>query len=177
MPRLGFRPMKYMGHKGKMLPFLWEILSQRLEGVNAFADPFCGSGAVSWYLATRAPIKVVAGDLQLYAAIRSAAVVERTEIVKDSEIKIEQWFGRAKYELEEVVNLFPWGMKGFLQTTDNQTEMIAYVKRCRNFCSEVFDIFVHIIARQFKKVCQIFCINNFVTVINKVIKHFLFSIC
>lgn len=138
MPRLGFRPMKYMGHKGKMLPFLWEILSQRLEGVNAFADPFCGSGAVSWYLATRAPIKVVAGDLQLYAAIRSAAVVERTEIVKDSKIKIEQWFGRAKYELEEVVNLFPWGMKGFLQTTDNQTEMIAYVKRCRNFCSEVF---------------------------------------
>lgn len=130
--------MKYMGHKGKMLPFLWEILSQRLEGVNTFADPFCGSGAVSWYLATRAPIRVVAGDLQLYAAIRSSAVVERTEVVLDSEIKIEHWFSRAKCELEKVVNLFPWGIKGFLHTTNNQTEMIAYVKRCRRFCSEVF---------------------------------------
>ena len=43
--------MKYMGNKGKMLPVLGDILSFHSRDAGCIADPFCGSAAVSWFLA------------------------------------------------------------------------------------------------------------------------------
>lgn len=130
--------MKYMGHKGKMLPFLWEILRKRLDGVSTIADPFCGSGAVSWFLATRVPIRVISGDLQLFAAIRSAAVVERTKVVADFNLKLSKWFDLARHEVESLIESFPLARDSLDLSEGSRSEMILYVQRSRRFCSQIF---------------------------------------
>lgn len=65
--------MKYMGHKGKLLPVLGDVLSYESRNSQRIADPFCGSAAVSWFLAQKTNKIVVSGDLQSFAVARSSS--------------------------------------------------------------------------------------------------------
>lgn len=72
--------MKYMGSKRAMLKNgLGHLLDETLMGRQRFVDLFCGSGAVSSFVAQRAAVPVLASDLQKYAVTLTNAVIERTE--------------------------------------------------------------------------------------------------
>lgn len=71
--------MKYMGSKRAMLKNgLGHLLDKTLVGRRRFVDLFCGSGAVSSFVAQRAAVPVLASDLQQYAVTLTNAVIERT---------------------------------------------------------------------------------------------------
>ena len=98
--------MKYMGHKGKLLPILGEILIAEAARAKKIADPFCGSGVVSWYLAENTEKSVISGDLQAFAAIRAGAVTERVKSIEPGEL-VEKWFARAQKMLDEIKRSYP----------------------------------------------------------------------
>ena len=60
--------MKYMGSKRVMLQDgLGEILRTEAESAARVVDLFCGSGVVSWFVATTLAKPVLACDLQRFA--------------------------------------------------------------------------------------------------------------
>ena len=70
--------MKYMGSKKSMLETgLGEVFNKELSDCGRFFDLFTGSGSVAHYVAENFPVKVVATDLQEYAATLARAVIER----------------------------------------------------------------------------------------------------
>lgn len=88
--------MKYMGSKRSMLGNgLGEVLEQALDRCNRVYDPFTGSAAVAWYVAQNYEKTVIASDLQSYATVLAASVVERTKPL-DSDAWTEQWFQHAR---------------------------------------------------------------------------------
>ena len=77
---VGHRSVKYMGSKR------WQLqngLGTQLRRVakpgDRFVDLFSGSGAVSWFAAESLGLAVSAVDLQEYAVLTTAAVIERTK--------------------------------------------------------------------------------------------------
>jgi adenine-specific DNA-methyltransferase len=77
--------MKYMGSKRAMLTNgLGVIISDAIKGRDRFVDLFSGSGAVSRFAATNFDVPVLSVDLQSYAAVLSAAFLNR-----DSAINVE----------------------------------------------------------------------------------------
>lgn len=127
--------MKYMGHKGKMLATIEMAMTPYLGKACSIADPFCGSGVVSWYFATHFEKRVIAGDLQAYAAIRAASVVERTS-VKTIDAALYSWFTRAKEIIAEFSSYFPLGSH-CLEPTFSSKLTAEGVARCRKFCEYV----------------------------------------
>jgi len=74
--------MKFMGSKRWMLGNgLGELLDKVAPQKRRFVDLFCGSGAVSSFVATRHKVKVVATDLQQFGASLTAATIERTAVL------------------------------------------------------------------------------------------------
>ena len=72
--------MKYMGSKRKLLAgALSEILGRELIGRTRFVDLFSGSGAVSYYVASRYEIPVVSVDLQMFATTLADSFLSRTQ--------------------------------------------------------------------------------------------------
>lgn len=125
--------MKYMGNKTKLLSYIGEAIDSFFFDASSVADPFCGSGAVSWYLASNTIKKVVSGDLQLFATIRASSVVERTHAVR-IEVALDEWFSRTNDRIAYILMRLP--RKIIRQSLDfgNQVDFIDYVKSCRNFC-------------------------------------------
>lgn len=85
--------MKYMGHKGRIIEPIIEAVGSVLSKSSRIADPFCGSGTVSWHLANTFPNSVWAGDLQGFAVARAAAVVARKG--RPSDVALNNWIQRA----------------------------------------------------------------------------------
>jgi adenine-specific DNA-methyltransferase len=83
-----------MGHKGRVLGPITEVVGSLLGRGSRIADPFCGSGVVSWHFATTFPNPVWAGDLQRFACARSAAILERHGSISDA--PLEAWVQRAQ---------------------------------------------------------------------------------
>ncbi len=140
--------MKYMGHKGKLLPVLGEIL--KCESVNArrVADPFCGSGAVSWFLAQSTSKAIFSSDLQSFAAARAAAVVERT-IVLDADSIIRTWFQAARKVVNTIVVHFPNSSRSIQPDLTIATRIRSLVVRSRNFCHSVLPSLLEKIGGEF----------------------------
>lgn len=128
--------MKYMGHKGKMLPVLGEILLHEGRNASSFADPFCGSAAVSWYMAQHTKRPVIAGDLQSYAAMRAAAVVMRDKTI-DPDMIILPWFERARKVADRIFDYFPNHIKSLQPELKEYEHIQAEVHRSRMFSAEV----------------------------------------
>ena len=124
--------MKYMGHKGKVLATIERAIVPYLERASCIADPFCGSGVVSWYFATHFEKRVIAGDLQTYAAIRAASVVERTS-VRTVDRALCSWFSRARRIIAEFSSYFPHGSQ-CLDPTATSKFTVESVARSRKFC-------------------------------------------
>ena len=93
--------MKYMGSKRAMLKNgLGHLLDETLVGRQRFVDLFCGSGAVSSFVAQRAAIPVLASDLQQYAVTLTNAIIERTSHF-NTDIHWKAWIERADLWLKE----------------------------------------------------------------------------
>lgn len=74
-----------MGSKTALLTGkLGEILLTESVGAHRFVDLFAGSGAVARFMAQRTSIPVLSVDLQQYAQVFAAAVIERTEGVTEN---------------------------------------------------------------------------------------------
>ncbi|MCT9117861.1 DNA adenine methylase [Cupriavidus gilardii] len=128
--------MKYMGHKGKLLPVLGEILIEEAGGAKRIADPFCGSGAVSWFLAQNTDKVLIAGDLQAFAVARASAIVERTEAV-DSARLLAEWFAEARSVVNAVTEHFPNAARSVGPDYATSEDIRYIVARSRTFCSTV----------------------------------------
>jgi len=88
--------MKYMGSKRTMLGNgLGEVLSQEVTGATRFVDLFTGSAAVSWFVAGKSNVPVVAVDLQKFSAVMAKAVLYRTSAIDTKRI-FELWSARTR---------------------------------------------------------------------------------
>ena len=128
--------MKYMGHKGKLLPILGEVLEAESKFAKRVADPFCGSAAVSWHLAQRTNKIILSGDLQSFAVARAAAVVERTATL-DAKGMLRHWFSSARQIVDEVISQFPNASRSVQPDAIAPEHMKDVVERSRTFCQSV----------------------------------------
>lgn len=131
--------MKYMGNKSKMLPLLGEVLAHYGRDSQQIADPFCGSAAVSWYLAENTDKAIIAGDLQSFAARRAAAVVERTETF-DPGPMLKTWFRRASSLVDAVAAHFPNHLRSIEPDLTDAAAIKKVVGQSRRFCAEVLPV-------------------------------------
>lgn len=131
--------MKYMGNKGKMLPVLGEILSFHSDKAERIADPFCGSAAVSWFLAETTDKEIIAGDIQSFAVARARAVVERTEAIDPSSMLL-YWFAKAQKVVNSVASHFPNHLKSIEPDLTEPAQIKRVVTQSRKFCKDVLPI-------------------------------------
>jgi adenine-specific DNA-methyltransferase len=131
--------MKYMGHKGKMLPVLGDVLLHYSGGAERIADPFCGSAVVSWFLAENTQKTIISGDIQSFAVARAAAVVERTEPF-DPDQMINSWFARAGIIVEHVAGYFPNNLRSIEPDLAEPKKIRQIVSQSRNFCRDVLPV-------------------------------------
>ncbi|AKV07196.1 adenine methyltransferase [Pseudomonas fluorescens NCIMB 11764] len=128
--------MKYMGHKGKLLNFLGDILIEESKNSASIGDPFCGSGAVSWFLAQNTKKSVISGDLQEFAICRAASVTTRTAPVNASSIH-GPWLKRAKRALSTIIEKFPNAERSIEPDVSRTEDIIKLIVRSRSFCEQV----------------------------------------
>jgi adenine-specific DNA-methyltransferase len=116
--------MKYMGAKTAMLRNgLGDLLNREIPSAGRFFDLFCGSAAVSWYVASRHKVHVSACDLQQYSAyLASAMLLRRKPLAGESLWQL--WIRRAKRQMLKVV---PPSYSTLTPTTIN---------RLRRWCKE-----------------------------------------
>lgn len=131
--------MKYMGHKGKMLPVLGQILLHYADSAQRIADPFCGSAAVSWFLAENCGKEIVAGDIQSFAVARARAVVERTNVF-DPVPMIRYWFSMARSTVESVASHFPNNLRSIEPNLTEPSKIKQVVSQSRKFCKDVLPV-------------------------------------
>ncbi len=125
--------MKFMGHKGRMLPILGDILIDESNSSERIADPFCGSAAVSWFLAENTNATIIAGDLQEFSVIRAAAVLKRNSHFKPQNT-INEWFASADEKVKEVLNYFPNDKNSIDIDGVTPAKFVPAIIRCRKFC-------------------------------------------
>lgn len=128
--------MKYMGHKGRMLPVLGEIIEREAHNSEKVADPFCGSASVSWFMAGNLGKPVIAGDLQSFATNRAAAIIERDQQI-DVTISIGKWFKRANKIAAEVLGHFPNHIRSVDPNLKCSETIAKQVLGSRKFCAAV----------------------------------------
>ncbi len=76
--------MKYMGSKTALLSGeLGDILISEAASADRFVDLFAGSGAVARFAAQQTKLPILSVDLQEYARVFAAAVIERTSSLVD----------------------------------------------------------------------------------------------
>jgi len=125
-----------MGHKGRMLPVLGQILQQEASGSEKVADPFCGSATVSWYMAGNLDRPVIAGDLQSFATNRAGAIIEREQPL-DLTRAIIRWFKRANKVAEKVLDHFPNHLRSVDPDLTYHKTIEKQVVFSRSFCVSV----------------------------------------
>lgn len=88
--------MKYMGSKRAMLRNgLGDLLRSESSDAGRVVDLFCGAASVSWFVATELKKTAIAFDLQEYAAVLAAAVVQRREPLNPATV-LAEWLVPAK---------------------------------------------------------------------------------
>lgn len=88
--------MKYMGSKSYMLKNgLGKMIIEQSKNFSRFFDPFCGSGAVSWFAAKNTNNKVIAGDLQKYAKYLTDSVILRDKPLKNKDL-FRDWLDKSR---------------------------------------------------------------------------------
>lgn len=131
--------MKYMGHKGKMLPILGEILLEYGANSESIADPFCGSAAVSWFLAENTNKKIISGDTQSFAVARASSVIERVGAFNPRSM-LNLWFNRAKNTVDSVASHFPNNLRSIEPNLTDPSKIKEVVNQSRKFCQEVLPV-------------------------------------
>lgn len=94
--------MKYMGSKRLLLlNGLGDLVLREASRSARFVDLFSGTGAVATHVAERVDVPVVAVDLQRYAAVLAAAVIDRTSALEYGPIE-DAWLRPAKRRLRRL---------------------------------------------------------------------------
>lgn len=106
---------------------LGELLAQEVPTAERFIDLFAGSGAVAAHVASKFQVPVLAFDLQRYAAILAAAVINRQTSVQWKP-SFRNWIERAK----EIV--------GRHNPPEPQNITVASVAECRTWCAAQSDL-------------------------------------
>ena len=119
-----------------MLPVLGEIIEREAHDAGKVADPFCGSAAVSWFMAANLDVPVIAGDLQSFASNRAAAIIERDQQV-DISLAIGKWFKRANRLTGEILNHFPNHIRSVDPDLKCSATIAKQVLGSRKFCATV----------------------------------------
>ena len=122
-----------------MLPILGEILLHYGEHAEKIADPFCGSAAVSWFLAENSDKEIISGDIQSFAVARARAVVERTEAF-DPASMLTYWFAEAKRIVDGVASHFPNSLRSIEPNLTEPSRIKQVVSRSRKFCKDVLPV-------------------------------------
>jgi hypothetical protein len=128
--------MKYMGSKRAMLQNgLGTLLVREARKADRFVDLFSGSGVVSCHVAKKTKKPVLAVDLQSFATILTAAVLERTKPF-DAEDIWARWQKRAEVLL---TSKFPkeLGKAKSLQVEYNKHLLRRHVTEARRRCAHV----------------------------------------
>ena len=122
-----------------MLPVLGDVLFHYANGAEKIADPFCGSAAISWFLAENTGKEIISGDIQSFAVARAKAVVERTAPI-DSERLIRSWFAKATAIVEQVAGHFPNNLRSIEPNLTEPKQIKQVVTQSRIFCSDVLPV-------------------------------------
>jgi hypothetical protein len=126
--------MKYMGSKRVMLQNgLGEVLRSQAAGASRVVDLFCGSASVSWFAACEMGKRVLAVDLQAYAAVLAEAVVGRVYPLDPGDLRIG-WLKAAQRLRLRRRN---WKAAHKLDSAGCSTA--TWVGRARTLCSGVGD--------------------------------------
>lgn len=128
-----------MGNKGKMLSTLGDIIAFHSKNAERIADPFCGSAAVSWYLAETTDKEVISGDIQAFAVARARAVIERSEAI-DPKSMLDHWFCRAKAVVDSVASHFPNHLRSIEPDLTAPAHIKRVVNQSRKFCIDVLPV-------------------------------------
>lgn len=92
--------IKYMGSKRGLLKHgLGEILLKEATNGSRFVDLFAGTGRVAWHVAEKIDVPVLAVDLQHYAAVLAAAVIERDHVIDECQVSA-QWLEPVEHALK-----------------------------------------------------------------------------
>ncbi len=98
--------MKYMGSKRAMLlNGLGKLITQEISERSRFVDLFSGSAAVSWFVAERFPVEVLAVDLQAYGTALAEGLLCRTKPAKKEDFW-PNWKARAEEHVQALAPLF-----------------------------------------------------------------------
>lgn len=125
-----------------MLSVLSEILATESKNSKKIADPFCGSGVVSWHMAENLDKIIIAGDLQHYATVRAASVITRTAKIENYPVFLKEWFKKANNISNTIFDYFPNHIKSIDPTLSDHTQIQQIVLRSRKFTQEVLpDVF------------------------------------
>lgn len=93
--------MKYMGSKSFMLDNgLGKLIRKNIGQCERFVDPFCGSGAVVFFVARKYKKKILASDLQKYSVIISRSVIGRTKEFDLEKLK-KVWTEKTKEKIKK----------------------------------------------------------------------------
>ena len=124
--------MKYMGSKRIMLSAtLGRAIAENCPtNGNVFADLFAGSGVVSWHVAEKFPVRVIASDLQAYSKALTGAVIERTNRINASKLWDEWAMEAAKWiaSRSELAETIAWSTRHWEQGPKGKVQEI------RRFC-------------------------------------------
>ena len=124
--------MKYMGSKRWMLHNgLADLIHSRVSQHERFLDLFCGSSAVSWHVASKHAILVLASDLQNFCRVLAAAVVCRTGILR--QYWINSWIDRATASAPDHP-LFDAAQN--LQHCSERMDIVEFTSLARELCAK-----------------------------------------
>lgn len=122
--------MKYMGSKRAMLTNgLGHLIDEKTKDRQRFVDLFCGSGAVSAFVAQRTKLPVLASDLQEYATTLTEAVICRTGSF-DADLTKETWYAAATDWMQQDPK-FVGEILALGQQPGNPSEQVKWVNESR----------------------------------------------
>jgi adenine-specific DNA-methyltransferase len=130
--------MKYMGSKRAMLTNgLGHLIDEKVKNRHRFVDLFCGSGAVSTFVAQRTNLPVLASDLQQYATTLTEAVICRTVGFNAADIK-NSWHKAATCWMLQDSKLIKQ-VNSLGQQPEGTDKKIAWIEESRKIAQSVSD--------------------------------------
>jgi len=127
--------VKYMGSKRHMLANgLGDLIAREARRADRFVDLFCGSGCVSWFAAENTNCRVVAVDLQEYAAVLAGAVIRRGAPLQPASLAA-RWVSQAA-EIRETARR----CRDATRLARSGLEAPEHVRRARTLCNRPSEV-------------------------------------
>ncbi len=140
--------MKYMGSKKFMLNNgLGKLIRENIKHCDRFVDPFCGSGAVVFFVAEKFDKPILAADLQQYSTVLARSVIGREKELNYKKIK-EDWINEAKThrnnsslykdtkKIENILDLKKMKKDSKEENRKREDEIKKFVNKSRKLCKK-----------------------------------------